>query len=66
MSDRITDPQQIKVQMNVMVPFWMREELRRIAKTRKVSLNSMLVGALDAEFFQGETRKMTSKAGATR
>lgn len=48
--ERITDPTQVKVQVNVRVPFATRERLHRIAKQRNASLNEVILEAIEAHY----------------
>ena len=50
--------------MNVNIPFYMREELRSIATKRKVSLNSLVMDAIEATYF-ADVKDATRDAGAT-
>ncbi len=65
MPERITDPTQLPVQLNVNVPFHFRETLRGIATKRRVSLNSLVVEALEKEYLATEVHAQTRDAGAT-
>lgn len=46
MPEPITDPNQVKVQLNAQVPFIYRQFLRELAATRRKSLNQLVVDAL--------------------
>ena len=64
MPERITDPTKLPVQLNVNIPFYMREELHSIASKRGVSMNSLVMDALDAAYF-ADVKAATRDAGAT-
>ena len=66
MPERITDPKQTKVQLNVQVTWAFREQLREIADHRGVSLNALCVEALNRVPTKEDDQRATRKAGATK
>jgi predicted HicB family RNase H-like nuclease len=65
---RQTDPRQLPVQLNVKVPWQLREELTDIATEQHISLNELvnkaIVKGLRPELAE-LARRATSEAGAT-
>lgn len=46
MAEKITNPKQARVQLNVQVPWQEREQLMKLAKRRKTSLSALVRGTL--------------------
>jgi hypothetical protein len=70
MPDRISDPKQTKVQLNIPVAWEYREHLHRIAANRHQSLASLIREAIETRYPPeasaiSEVREETFKAGAT-
>lgn len=42
MAEKITNPRQVRVQLNVQVPWNEREQLMKLAKRRKTSLSALV------------------------
>ena len=69
---KINDPRQLAVQLNVSMPWAFRQYLRQQAEEQRISLNKVALDALYAKHGKGyeaaETevaRQQTSQAGAT-
>ena len=69
MKERQTDPTQISVQLNISVPWQLREDLIDIADKRGMSLAELVRGAISTGLMSELTeigRKRTTAAGATK
>lgn len=71
-TQRVKDPRQLPVQLNVSLPWSFREFLHAQAKRDKISLNRLAVDALRDKYGAaydaqeaGRGRRQTSEAGAT-
>jgi hypothetical protein len=64
MPERIRDPRQLPVQLNVKIPFDFREHLYQISKRQGVSMTSLVVDALRKEYLP-DPKDETRDAGAT-
>lgn len=68
MPEKITDPTQVKVQLNIPVTWEFREHLTKIAADRHVSMSALIREALQRQHPMGieNVREETAAAGATR
>jgi len=44
---RITDPRQVRVQLNISIPFWKREKLHKMSRRERTSMNQLIVDLID-------------------
>jgi hypothetical protein len=65
-TQRITDPTQVGVQLNVQVPWQFREDLIAIAHERDLSLAELVRETLMENLMLDNVREATRAAGATR
>lgn len=68
MPERITDPRDVPVQLNIKVPWRMRERLHALAEEKRISFSQLVRDAIDDAYPEGpdEVRKETAAAGSTR
>ena len=69
MPKRIRDPQLVATQLNIKIPFFLREELIEAAHQRRVSQSEIVRKALEMELAKeltDRTKRMTGEAGATK
>jgi predicted HicB family RNase H-like nuclease len=63
--DRQTDPKQIKVQLNVRIPWELREKVIAVAEKRRMSVNTLILQLIEREL-DVNVHQATKNAGATK